>query len=102
MKTYNLMGYDAFTPGELDFAFGVEPIIALRRKANFPFLLANLLELSSNQPVFTPYLMKECPGLRVGLVGLISPRLALGGPAEEKGNTASWTPSKSERSWWPN
>jgi len=85
MKAYNLMGYDAFTPGELDFAFGVEPIIAMRKQANFPFLLANLVEGSSNQPVFAPYIIKNLHGLRIGLVGLISRQVSLGGSAEEKG-----------------
>lgn len=85
MKAYNRMGYDAFTPGELDLAFGVEDLLRLRRRANFPFLLANLLHASSSERVFTPYLIKETEGLKVGLIGLLSNRLALGGPPEEKG-----------------
>ncbi len=93
------MGYDAFTPGELDFAFGVEEILRLRQKANFPFLLANLLQASSSKPVFTPYLIKNVQGVRIGLVGLISNRLTLGGSAEEAGKYRLADPVETAKKW---
>jgi hypothetical protein len=85
MKTYNLMGYDAFTPGELDFSFGVAPVIQMSKQANFPFLAANLLDSKSKKLVFKPYIIKEIQGVKVGLLGLISNRHPLAGPPEEKG-----------------
>jgi len=85
MKTYNLMGYDAFTPGEVDFSFGVNPVFQMSRQANFPFLAANLMYAESKKPVFKPYIIKEVQGVKVGLLGLISNRHPLGGPPEEKG-----------------
>jgi 2',3'-cyclic-nucleotide 2'-phosphodiesterase (5'-nucleotidase family) len=86
MKTYNLMGYDAFTPGELDLSFGVENLMQMSQQANFPFLAANLLHSKTKKPVFKPYLIKEVQGGKVGLLGLISKRhpLGMGGPPEEK------------------
>jgi len=84
VKTYNLMGYDAFTPGELDFSFGVEPLVKMSKQAKFPFLVANLLDRKSNQPVFKSFLIKEVQGVKVGLLGLLSPRHPPGGPPEEK------------------
>ena len=85
MKSYNLMGYNAFTPGELDLSFGVGDIIKMSQQANFPFLAANLINAKSNEPVFKPYVIKEIHGMKVGLFGLISNRFPLGGPPEEKG-----------------
>ena len=99
MKAYNLMGYDSFTPGELDFAFGVESILRLSHQANFPFLLANLLHASSSQPVFSPYLIKNIQGIRIGLVGLISHRLALGGSAKEKAKYRLVDPLETAKKW---
>jgi hypothetical protein len=99
MKAYNRMGYDAFTPGELDFAFGVEDILRLTRRANFPFLLANLLHASSSEPVFTPYLIKEFGGVKVGLFGLLANRLALGGSAEEKAKYRLADPVETAKKW---
>jgi len=87
MKTYNLMGYDAFTPGELDLFFGVGNLVQMSQQANFPFLAANLLNSETKKPVFKPYIIKEVQGGKVGLLGLISKRhpLGMGGPPEEKG-----------------
>jgi hypothetical protein len=93
------MGYNAFTPGELDFAFGVEDILRLRRQANFPFLLANLIHASSSEPVFTPYLIKDLQGVRIGLIGLISNRLPLGGSTEEKAKYRLENPVATAKKW---
>lgn len=84
MKSYNLMGYDAFTPGDLDLSFGVGEIVKMSQQANFPFLAANLIDTKSNKRVFKPYVIKEIQGIKVGLFGLISNRFSLGGPPEEK------------------
>jgi len=80
MKTYNLMGYDAFTPGELDFFFGVDYVVQMSKQANFPFLAANLIDPKSGNPIFQPYVIKEMPGIKVGLLGLLSRRYPLGPP----------------------
>jgi len=85
MKTYNLMGYDAFTPGELDLAFGIDRLRQLSKEAQFPFLLANLLDSRSGKPVFLPYRIKEIRGIKIGLIGLISNKYPLENPPEEKG-----------------
>ncbi len=85
MKAYNLMGYDAFTPGELDFSFGMGDLLKMSQQANFPILAANLVSAKSDEPVFKPYVIKEVQGMKVGIFGLISNRFSLGGPPEEKG-----------------
>ena len=86
MKAYNLMGYDAFTPGDLDFSLGIDDLIKMSRQADFPFLAANLLNRQSNEPIFKPYVIKEIKeirGMKVGILGLISNRFSSGGwPAE--------------------
>jgi 2',3'-cyclic-nucleotide 2'-phosphodiesterase (5'-nucleotidase family) len=85
MKAYNLMGYDAFTPGEMDLSFGVAELIRMGKEARFPFLLANLIDVKSKKTVFQPFLIKEVQGVRIGITGLISNELPLGIPPEEKG-----------------
>ncbi|MBI5967148.1 MAG: hypothetical protein HY882_04730 [Deltaproteobacteria bacterium] len=84
MKTYNLMGYDAITPGELDLFFRVDNVLQMSKQAFFPFLAANLIDTKSGKPVFKPYLIKEMPGIKVGLLGLISRRYPLGPPEEKE------------------
>jgi hypothetical protein len=84
MKAYNLMGYDALTPGELDLSLGIGELVKMSQQANFPFLAANLLDGKSNEPVFKPYIIKEVRGMKVGIFGLISNRFPMEGPPEEK------------------
>ena len=80
MKAYNLMGYDAFSPGELDLSLGIDDLIKMSQQAGFPFLAANLLNSQSNEPIFKPYVIKEVKefqGLKVGIFGLISNQIPL-------------------------
>ncbi len=84
MKAYNLMGYDAFLPGEMDLSYGVENLLQMSREARFPFVMANLIEAASGKPVFQPYIVKEVNGVRIGIMGLVSDRLPLGIPQNEK------------------
>lgn len=76
MQTYNLMGYDAFTPGEIDLSLGINELQRISKKANFPFLLTNLLDKKTKKSAFRPYHIKNLQGLKIGLLGLISPSLA--------------------------
>ncbi|MCX5917121.1 MAG: multiheme c-type cytochrome, partial [Deltaproteobacteria bacterium] len=76
LQTYNLMGYDAFTPGEVDLSWGVAELKKMEKKAKFSILLANLQDLKTKKPVFQPYLIKEMRGIRVGLFGLLSNRFS--------------------------
>jgi hypothetical protein len=97
MKTYNLMGYDAFTPGELDLSFGVGGLIKMSKQANFPFLAANLIDTNTNKPLFERYVIKEVQGMKIGLFGVISNRFSLGGPPEEKGQFQITDPSEAAK-----
>lgn len=97
MKTYNLMGYDAFTPGELDLAYGMDRLIQLSHQAQFPFLAANLIDSRSRKPVFQPYRIKEARGIKIGLIGLISNRYPLESPPEEKGKYSLEDPIKTAK-----
>jgi len=78
------LGYDAFTPGEIDLSWGIDAIKGLQKEAKFPFLLANLLEKRTQKPVFQPYLIKEMGGIKIGLFGLLSNRFPLAGPPGDK------------------
>ncbi len=85
MKVYNLMGYDAFIPGDLDLSLGIGNLLQMSRQANFPFVAANLVEANSREPVFKPLVIKEFEGFKVGIVGLISDRFRSALPAEDQG-----------------
>jgi len=72
IKSYNDMKYDGFTPGETDLSLGVQELLKRSRQAQFPFLLANLIDRQSKKPVFAPYRIKDADGMKIGIFGLIS------------------------------
>ncbi len=74
----NLLGHDAVTPGEKDFAMGVKIFERLRKRARFKFLAANLRRkgapLLPASAVFT--LPRAGRKLRVGVIGLVGDDLS--------------------------
>lgn len=68
-EAMGLMKYDAMTVGEKDI--GHFALLQERsREAAFPFLSANVRYQSTNQPVFTPYIVKDVGGRKVAIIGL--------------------------------
>jgi len=73
----NAMGYDAWTPGNRDFAWPSADFYAVTSKLNFPMVCSNLIDTSTQTNPFPSYLIKQIGGLKVALLGLTS--LAGGG-----------------------
>jgi 2',3'-cyclic-nucleotide 2'-phosphodiesterase (5'-nucleotidase family) len=77
-KTVKLMeavGYDAAAIGTRDAALGIERLQELGARANFPLLCANWLR-EDGELLFDPYTIVDVGGVRVGIIGLISPEIA--------------------------
>jgi len=74
---YNAAGGAAMTLGDRDLALGRETLMGLASRARFPFLAANLSDPTTGQPLFGDRLVVERAGVRIGIVGLISPSGAL-------------------------
>ena len=73
----NAMGYDAWTPGNRDFAWPKADFLAVTSQLNFPMVCANLQDTATGQFVFPRYIIKQVGGLKVAMIGLTS--LAGGG-----------------------
>lgn len=70
IDAYNRIGCDALNVGERDLALGAEFLKVLERKANFPFISANLTDRQNN-PLFKPYIIKKIGGRNVGIFGIL-------------------------------
>lgn len=75
IRAMNRIGYDAMAVGNHEFDFGVARLEKSRQEAAFPWLSANTLK-ADGQPAFEPYLVREVAGVRVGILGLITPHVA--------------------------
>lgn len=69
----NLVGFDAMTMGNHEFDWGIEPIIANRELANFPFLAINVYETETNEraEVFDASVLIEKEEVTIGIIGAI-------------------------------
>ncbi len=68
----NAIGYDALTVGNHDFDQGIAVLEARAAEAKFPFLAANLVQATTNQPPawIKPYIIKSVADIRFGIIGL--------------------------------
>lgn len=74
----NAVGYQFAVPGNHDFDMGRDNAEKLARMSKFPWLAANLVEKSTGQLVdwVQPTLMLEVGGIRIGVIGIITPGTA--------------------------
>ena len=75
VRLMNRAGYAALVLGNHDLTVGLDSLRARVRQANFSLLAANLTD-EENEPIFPPHTIVERQGLRIGIVGLLSPKLA--------------------------
>ncbi|MEW6376109.1 MAG: hypothetical protein AB1502_10025 [Thermodesulfobacteriota bacterium] len=83
IESFNLTGYDAIGIGDDDLSLGKEFLLAISKKANFPFLSSNLLDEASGKTLFPSFLIKEVNGLRIGMFSLLSPDF-FAGPSDPR------------------
>ncbi len=69
IELMNAMGFDAMVVGNHEFDFGREVLAERIRQAAFPVLGANVQGL----PGLRPYVMKRVGGLRVAILGVVTP-----------------------------
>jgi 2',3'-cyclic-nucleotide 2'-phosphodiesterase/3'-nucleotidase len=73
MLTMNALRYDAMTVGNHEYNFGLQVLNKAHSEAKFPWLSANTYKKGTDETAYTPYLVKEVNGVRVGILGLTTP-----------------------------
>lgn len=70
----NKIGYDAMTPGNHDFNYGVDHLKELEAGMNFPLVNATVYHAGAEN-VFKPYILKEIAGKTIAIVGVGTPQM---------------------------
>jgi 5'-nucleotidase / UDP-sugar diphosphatase len=73
IECMNNLNYDAAEVGNHEFDWGREALSKMIERADFPVLGANILENGEIMKGLKPYAIKEVGGLKVGIIGIISP-----------------------------
>jgi 2',3'-cyclic-nucleotide 2'-phosphodiesterase/3'-nucleotidase len=71
----NFMGYDAQTIGNHDIEAGHPVYDKYRNGIKFPLLAANAIDSNTNRPYFSPYYIIERQGVKIVVLGLITPSI---------------------------
>lgn len=74
-RTLNYMGYDAATVGNHDVETGHAVYDRWTADGRFPVLGANVIRTASQRPYWQPYMVAERGGLRVAVLGLLTPSI---------------------------
>lgn len=75
IKVLEAAGYDFMTLGNHDFNYGKERLLELKDLSQVEMLSANIVD-EKGEYVFTPYVIKEVGGVKVGIFGLTTPDAA--------------------------
>ncbi|MBB5873556.1 2',3'-cyclic-nucleotide 2'-phosphodiesterase/3'-nucleotidase [Allocatelliglobosispora scoriae] len=90
-RAMNIIDYDAVTLGNHEFNYGLPLLDLWIRQLGFPALAANAVKVRNGKPAFTPYTIKKvslgpgAPSLRVGILGLTNPGVAIWDRANVEG-----------------
>lgn len=95
---YNLLGCDAATVGNHDLAAGQKSLYRFLSTVQFPVVCANL-QFDDNYSYLAPYTIIEKHGVRVGVIGLITPVVEHSIPSDIKGGLEVTDPVEACRQW---
>jgi 2',3'-cyclic-nucleotide 2'-phosphodiesterase / 3'-nucleotidase len=71
---FNAMNYDAMAVGNHEFNFGLDEMWKAKGESHFPWLAANVKQTyTSGIPYIRPYIIKTVAGVRIGIVGFVTP-----------------------------
>jgi len=71
----NYMQYDAATIGNHDIETGHDVYDKFNKEINFPWLAANAINSTTNESYFKPYTTIERGGVKIAILGLITPAI---------------------------
>ncbi|WP_305789411.1 bifunctional metallophosphatase/5'-nucleotidase [Symbioplanes lichenis] len=106
-RAMNVLNYDAITLGNHEFNYGLPLLNLWIRQLGFPALAANALSAKTGRPAFTPYVIKKvslgkgAPTLRVGILGLTNPGVAIWDKGNVEGKLTFADMVKTAAKWVP-
>ncbi|MBO6017428.1 MAG: metallophosphoesterase, partial [Oscillospiraceae bacterium] len=74
IRFMNFVGYDVATLGNHEFDFGPEPLADCEEAFDGTFVCANYCT-SDGTPIFTPWKILDAGGVRIALVGAVTPEV---------------------------
>lgn len=74
-RVMDYLGYDALAVGNHDIEPGAEVYDRLKKEFRMPWLAANAVDVRTGKPYFQPYAIIERKGLKIAVLGMITPNI---------------------------
>jgi len=74
-RVMNYMNYDAGSVGNHDIETGHNVYDKFRKELNFKWLAANAIDVRTGKPYFNPYYVKKIKGIKIAVLGMITPAI---------------------------
>lgn len=74
-RLYDFLGYDAATVGNHDIETGHPVYDRVYAECRIPIIVANIIDKKSKKPYFKPYVLLEKGGIRIAVLGMITPAI---------------------------
>lgn len=100
-EVMNYLGYDAGTVGNHDIETGHSVYDRLVHEYNFPLLAANAVDTKTGDPYFKPYVIIKKKGIKIAVLGLITPAIPTWLPPELYSGIQFEDMVKTARRWMP-
>ncbi|MCU0363143.1 MAG: bifunctional metallophosphatase/5'-nucleotidase [Bacteroidales bacterium] len=100
-RAFNYMNYDAASVGNHDIEAGHSVYDRLVSEYKFPLLAANAVHTSSGEPYFKPYAIITRKGVRIAVLGLITPAVPTWLPDELYSGISFMDMTETARKWMP-
>ena len=98
----NFMKYDVGSVGNHDIETGHAVYDKFNKELNFPWLAANAVNAETNNPYFPPYYVIEKKGVKIAVLGMITPGIPNWLPKNIWSGIAVEDMSSSAKTWvWP-
>jgi len=94
----NAAGYDAAVTGNHEYSNTYDDFNKRLFEAEFPVIGANVYRISTGSPILTPYIIRNEDGLRVAILGLVTPNNYT---AVKEGNLEIKDPIQTAKEWVP-
>jgi 2',3'-cyclic-nucleotide 2'-phosphodiesterase / 3'-nucleotidase len=100
-EVMNYMGYDAGEVGNHDIETGHKVYDRMVKEYNFPLLAANAIDMKTGKPYFKPYQIIIKNGIKVAVLGLVTPAIPNWLPEELYSGIEFKDMVKTAKEWMP-
>lgn len=98
-RLFNWLSYDVVTPGNHDLETGRKVFDKVYKQMKMPVVCANIIQDETGEPYFKPYTVLKTQGIRIAVLGLLTPHATEWFPQHIRGGLTVSNPEEAAAYW---